>query len=211
MSDRYEWHDAATVAVTGQPAAEIDDDIPGYSVCIGDPSASAYVVSGTVPELVTFADTVRSAVRGLAVAHLTEELGDVLNALDEPDDEPIRADGATLVRHLRNLVAEADERLADIDGQAEDSRILLRGLDSATLSVLFDLTDGRKRWMVLAELQERAAHINAEIDASHESYTSMDERTMHNFRRFYEAQEGDWLSARRARMIAAEQDRRAAR
>ncbi len=187
-----------------------------HRITVTDPQDVAHAIEGTVAELAAYSAKVDAAVRGLAgSAHLSTGqvealLGEALLTLDEPHDRPDSTDDDALLRNLRNLVAEADERLADIDGQADDTRAVLRGLDTAMVSCLFDLTDGRRRWLVLAELQERAANMDAEIDASRAAYAAMEDNVLHNHRQFYKARDS-WMSATRARMIAAEQDRRAAR
>lgn len=66
MSARYETADAATVEVGFQRAAEIDEDLNGSAIVIGDPDATAFVVRGTVAELARFAATVTRALTAAA-------------------------------------------------------------------------------------------------------------------------------------------------
>lgn len=146
----------------------------------------------------------------LTDAQLADQLGEALLTLDAPVEEPVTGEDDDPLGRLRNLVAEADERLADIDGEDEGIRRTVAALDSAMLTVLFSLTDGRKRWIVLAELQDRAANANTVLDEAREAYGSMPDRDLQNFRKYYAARDG-WLSGQRVRLIIAEQERRATR
>ncbi|WP_460441390.1 hypothetical protein [Amycolatopsis stemonae] len=67
MSARYEFAEGGTVEVGFTPVAEIDENLHGQAIVIGDPQATAFVVCGTVAELARFATAVTRAVTAAAL------------------------------------------------------------------------------------------------------------------------------------------------
>jgi hypothetical protein len=62
MSERYEFADADIVEVSFRRASDIDEELHGHAIVIGDPYATAFVVRGTVADLARFATAVTRAV-----------------------------------------------------------------------------------------------------------------------------------------------------